>query len=65
MFEYIFPIFAFGIVVTGIVCKGLYEAMEEAKTDEAIRARAQEPVRTKTGDEMVSSPVNSARVERA
>ena len=65
MFEYIFPIFAFGIVVTGIVCKGLYEAMEEAKTDEAIRARAQESVRTKTGDEMVSSPVNLARVERA
>ncbi len=38
MFEYIFPIFAFGIVVTGIVCKGLYEAMEEAKTDEALKA---------------------------
>ena len=39
MFEYLFPIFAFGIVVTGIVGKGIYEAMEEAKTDEALRAR--------------------------
>ena len=48
MFEYLFPIFAFGVVVTGIVCKGLYEAMEEAKTDEALKARVGEPVRTST-----------------
>ena len=43
MFEYLFPIFAFGLVVSGIVCKGLVTAADMAKADRAAheRARAQ------------------------
>lgn len=33
MFEYLFPIFAFGLVVTGIVWKGLLTAADVAKAD--------------------------------
>ncbi|HSP45038.1 MAG TPA: hypothetical protein VLO30_03520, partial [Chthoniobacterales bacterium] len=34
------PIFAFGLVVTGIVCKGLVTAAEMAKADREAKARA-------------------------
>ncbi len=39
MFEYLFPIFAFGLVVTGIVCKGLITAADMAKADREARER--------------------------
>ena len=40
MFEYLFPIFAFGVVVTGIVCKGLLAAADMAKAEVEAHARA-------------------------
>ncbi len=39
MFEYLFPIFAFGLVVTGIVWKGLLTAADVAKADREAQAR--------------------------
>ncbi len=48
MFEYLFPIFCFGLVITGIVAKGLFMASEMAKSslsspnstgDEAVEPR--------------------------
>ena len=39
MFEYLFPIFALGLVVTGIVCKGLLTAADMAKADRAAQER--------------------------
>ena len=40
IFNYIFPIFAFGIVITGIVFLGLQQASDLAKTLAAERAAA-------------------------
>ena len=40
MFEYLFPIFAFGLVVSAIVCKGLLVAADVAKAERAAGARA-------------------------
>lgn len=65
MFEYLFPIFAFGVVVTGIVCKGLYEAVEEAKTDEALEGRSTERVFSITGDDLTGSQVHMAETNHA
>ncbi|MEP6936582.1 MAG: hypothetical protein ABI871_00780 [Chthoniobacterales bacterium] len=39
MFEYLFPIFAFGLVVTGIVCKGVLTAADMAKADREAHER--------------------------
>lgn len=39
MFEYIFPIFAFGLLVTGIVCKGLLTAADVEKADREAHER--------------------------
>lgn len=39
MFEYLFPIFSFGLVVTGIVCKGLVTAADMAKADREAHER--------------------------
>lgn len=35
MFGYIFPIFCFGVLITGIVFLGIKEASEQAVKDEA------------------------------
>ncbi len=41
MFDYIFPIFAFGLVITGVVIKGLLMAAEMAAslTGEPVKHR--------------------------
>ena len=39
MFEYLFPIFAFGLVVTGIVWKGLLTAADVARADREAHER--------------------------
>jgi len=40
MFEYLFPIFVFGLTVTGIVCKGLLTAADMARADREAHARS-------------------------
>ena len=40
MFEYLFPIFAFGLVVTGIVCKGVLAAADVAKAERLAKERS-------------------------
>jgi hypothetical protein len=39
MFEYLFPIFAFGLVVAGIVYKGLLTAADVAQADREAHER--------------------------
>ncbi len=41
MFNYIFPIFAFGIVISGIVAMGLQQASDLAKDLAAARTEAE------------------------
>lgn len=41
MFEYLFPIFAFGLVITAIVAKGLVAAAYVAKAERAAEARSE------------------------
>ena len=43
MFNYLFPIFCFGLVITGIVFLGIRHAAEQLKADLAERARIQNP----------------------
>ena len=43
MFEYLFPIFAFGLVVTGIVFKGVLAAADVAKADRLAKELDAEP----------------------
>lgn len=42
MFEYIFPIFCFGVIITGIVAKGMMTAADmarsEAESDDVARS---------------------------
>jgi hypothetical protein len=40
MFEYLFPIFCFGVVVTGIVVKGLIMAKDMADAQMALEKQA-------------------------
>ena len=40
MFEYLFPIFCFGVVVTGIVVKGLIMAADMADAQMALGKQA-------------------------
>jgi len=40
MFEYLFPIFVFGLAVTGIVCKGLLTAADMSRADREVHARS-------------------------
>ena len=42
MFEYSFPIFCFGLVITGIVFLGVKEAAEQVKRVEADKRREAE-----------------------
>ena len=39
MFNYLFPLFCFGVVITGIVLIGILQASEQLKADLAERAR--------------------------
>jgi len=41
MFEYAFPIFCFGLVITGIVFLGIRQAAEQLKAELAERTRVQ------------------------
>ena len=41
MFNCLFPIFCFGLVITGIVYLGILQASEQLKADLAERARIQ------------------------
>ena len=43
MFNYLFPIFCFGLVITGIVYLGILQASEQLKADLAERAIIQNP----------------------
>lgn len=36
MFNYLFPIFCFGLVMTGIVLLGIMEAAKQAKSEEML-----------------------------
>ena len=38
MFNYLFPIFCFGLVMTGIVFLGIIEAAKQAKSEEILLA---------------------------
>ncbi len=40
MFESLFPLFAFGVVITAIVVKGLLAAADVAKAERAAEARS-------------------------
>ncbi len=40
MFESLFPLFAFGVVITAVVVKGLLAAAEVAKAERAAEARS-------------------------
>ncbi len=40
MFESLFPLFAFGLVITAVVVKGLFAAAELAKAERAAEARS-------------------------
>ena len=42
MFNYLFPIFCFGLVITGIVFLGLNEAIDQVERDEADKRREAE-----------------------
>ncbi len=41
MFNYLFPIFCFGLVITGIVFLGIRQAAEQLKDELAERTRVQ------------------------
>ena len=57
MFNYIFPIFAFGLVITGIVFLGLQQASDLARELAAQRSEADEHLGQ---PETAASPNNSA-----
>jgi hypothetical protein len=60
MFNYIFPIFAFGLVMTGIVFLGLQQASDLAKNLAAERREAENQSKTPAG---ISPEVNSPSVQ--
>ena len=37
MFNYLFPIFCFGLLITGIVCMGIMEAAEQQKRADFVK----------------------------
>ena len=45
MFNYIFPIFCFGLVITGIVYLGILQAVGQLKADSATKTEGQTPDR--------------------
>ena len=60
MFNYIFPIFAFGLVMTGIVFLGLQQASDLAKNLAAERSEAENRSKIPAA---ISPEVNSAAVQ--
>jgi hypothetical protein len=60
MFNSIFPIFAFGVVITGIVLLGLQQASDQAK---GIAAQIIEEGKSSQSPEAVSPGVNYASVK--
>ena len=56
MFNYLFPIFAFGLVITGIVFLGLQQAADLAKD---LAARRRETETSSRSPEVVSPGRNS------
>ena len=59
MFNYVFPIFAFGLVMTGIVFLGLQQASDLAKNLAAESREAENKSKTPAA---ISPEVNSAAV---
>ena len=43
MFNYVFPIFCFGLVITGIVYLGIIQAAGQLKADSAKKSEGQTP----------------------
>ncbi len=43
MFNYVFPIFCFGLVITGIVYLGILQAAGQLKADSAKKSEGQTP----------------------
>lgn len=60
MFNHIFPIFAFGLVITGIVFLGLQQASDLAKNLAAERREAENKLKIPAA---ISPQVNSATVQ--
>ncbi len=64
MFEYLFPIFCFGLVITGIVAKGLSMAADEAESQ--MRSQIQVDVESAKPDSATRSaprPQSQFRIE--
>lgn len=61
MFSYLFPIFCFGLVITGIVFLGLQQASDLAK--ELAAQKKSEVERSSPNPETASSGYNSAPVK--
>lgn len=57
MFDYIFPIFAFGLVITGVVIKGLLMAAEMAAslTGEPANTELERPLSARSVPEILRS----------
>ena len=60
MFNYAFPIFAFGLVMTGIVFLGLQQASDLAKNLAAAKREAENKLKSSA---VISPEVNSATVQ--
>ena len=43
MFNYVFPIFCFGLVITGIVYLGILQAAEQLNTESTQKSEGQTP----------------------
>lgn len=43
MFNYVFPIFCFGLVITGIAYLGILQASDQLKADSAKKSEVQTP----------------------
>jgi hypothetical protein len=60
MFNYLFPIFCFGLVITGIVFLGLLEASKQVKT-EAAKSRLPLP----RGGDLAPATTHDGRLPRS
>ncbi len=66
MFEYLFPIFAFGLVISGIVCKGLIAAADVAKAERAAETRPRSSAGSPAGRLVFAPPAaTAAQIEHA
>jgi len=59
----IFPIFAFGCVITGIVFLGVMQARDFAKSSQVIAAKKSEVAEGSNNGEMVAAATGLAAVE--